>query len=392
MAYAVTCVRKQLESGNDFPIYHAAARTLFSGGSPYQTETGLHGYVYPPFFALAIAPLAALPLPAAVVVWYAINIGLISVALATVRRLLDEGAPGRIPRWALPASALALGGWFFDNLALGQVNIALLALTLAAALGFTGSRRDIGSGALLGLACAIKMHAALLLLPALVRGRWRAGVGFAAGLAAAVALLPAAILGPGRTVGLMEEWTEKVIAPSQAGTLQGSAIWDQSPQAALRRLTVAEPAFGDVRVNLASLTVAQFRRASGALGAALLALLLAVWIFGPAKGTRQSLLLDLGLAYCGTLLVVGFHLKAHFIALLLPGALVVGGLGATRTERSRGLALLTACAVLLILSNPGIVGRAVSSWALAYSSMTLATLLLTGLLVTRRLSRTGVTR
>jgi hypothetical protein len=101
---------------------------------------------------------------------------------------------------------------------------------------------------------------------------------------------------------------------------------------------------------------------------------------------------DFGLAYCGTLLVVGFNLKAHFIALLLPGAIAVCGLATSGARRSRGLAVLAVCAVLLILSNPGFVGRAISSWALAYSSMTLATLLLTGLLIRRRYSRPLSTR
>jgi len=63
----VLAVRKQLRDANDFPIYWNAARALLAGRSPYEVGTGLHGYVYLPWFAVAMVPLAMLPLPAAAV-------------------------------------------------------------------------------------------------------------------------------------------------------------------------------------------------------------------------------------------------------------------------------------------------------------------------------------
>ena len=57
LAIGIVSVGKQVRSGNDFPIYWQAARTLAAGGSPYDIESGLHGYVYPPFLAILLLPL-----------------------------------------------------------------------------------------------------------------------------------------------------------------------------------------------------------------------------------------------------------------------------------------------------------------------------------------------
>ena len=69
-----TAVHKQVRDGNDFPIYWQAARALLAGRSPYATGTGLHGYVYLPWFAWALVPLALLPLPAAAWCWFVANV------------------------------------------------------------------------------------------------------------------------------------------------------------------------------------------------------------------------------------------------------------------------------------------------------------------------------
>src|SRR5258706_4529808 len=71
---AVVAVHKQLRDGNDFPIYWQAARDLIAHRSPYDVASGLHGYVYLPWFALLLAPLAALPLPVAASLGYAANV------------------------------------------------------------------------------------------------------------------------------------------------------------------------------------------------------------------------------------------------------------------------------------------------------------------------------
>ncbi len=382
LAVGFVAVRRQLRDGNDFPLYWQAARALVSGRSPYDVLSGLHGYVYLPWFALLLGPLGALPLRTAVACWYALNLLFTWFAGRSLRVAL--GTAGLTPSpWLLLLATLPLAGLFHDNLVLGQANLFLLwliALSLRAALA--PSRAGLAREAAGGFAAALKMPAGLLVLPLVLRARWRGVVMFVVAGALAVAL-PFAVAGPAGGARELRDWREKVLAPAVAGTLQGSKIIDQSPHAGLRRLLVAEPAFGDTRVNVASLTPAAFSRVSRAVAVLLLAGYLTVWLLAPARATPAALLVDLSLACCAMVQVTGFNLKAQFVLLLLPAwtaaALAWGG---GRPRRAR--VLLVSAAALFLLSYPDLVGRTTANWLLAYSSMAIGTLLLAAALVRQR--------
>ncbi|MGE5180229.1 MAG: glycosyltransferase family 87 protein [Bacteroidota bacterium] len=382
-AIGAVSVGKQLRSGNDFPIYWGAARTLAAGGSPYDVASGLHGYVYPPFLALVLIPVGALPLGVAAWIWFVLSAAAAALACRVALRLVRRGwGPGGLARWAL-AAWLPLAGLAADNAALGQANLILLALGVAGSAELL-RRRDLRGGGLIGLAAAVKPHLALLLVPGLLRGRWRLAAGSAAALLLAGAVLPLAVVGPARTATLWREWGEKVMVPAREGTLQGSTVWDQSPQAGLRRLLVDAPAFDRTGVHVASLGPEAFGLVSRAWSALAGAILIAVWGFAPRRDDPRAELLDQGLAFTGTLLLVGYSLKAHFVALLLPLAIAT----ALARGRKGGIAVVAAADLLILLGNPGIAGRTVSNWCLAYSCITAATLLLAGFLAVRRLRLT----
>lgn len=161
--------------GFDFATYHRASAEMLSGRSPYATEM-FHGpvpaqgpgaqlYKYPPVFAQALAPLAALPVHAAQLVWLLLQGLLVMIGVwlagsagglaASPERLIWSGVAAT---WYLPV---------FDTLWKGNVSGPLAFL--------------VGLGAFLGL---------------------RAGL--AAGLAALVkgttlTLVPVALLAPGAT-------------------------------------------------------------------------------------------------------------------------------------------------------------------------------------------------
>jgi hypothetical protein len=382
----IASVSKQLRTGSDFPIYYHAARALLEGRSPYDVSSGLHGYVYLPFFALLLAPLALLPLPAASFLWYLASLAFAAASTAIAIRVVRGGDAASLPAVTAAATVVPLLGLFHDNLILGQANLLLLPLVLSGAAGLVASRPRAAPAALLGVAAALKMNAAIFLVPLLVRARFRPVAGFAAGAVAAF-LLPFLLLGPARGLDLASDWRAKVVTPAAAGTLQGSKIWDQSPQAALRRLLVDAPAYDGVSVHVASLSPEQFARVGRSASAAIVTVLVFVWIVGREKGSREAMLLDLGMACCGMLQVVGFNLKAQFVLLLLPG--LIGASWAFGTPRRSGggsRAALLAAAALLLLSNPGIAGRAVSNVMLAYSAITLATLLVLAVLIRARLA------
>jgi hypothetical protein len=81
VAIGFTAVHKQVRDGNDFPLYWQGARDLIAGASPYDVASGLHGYVYLPWFAWLLAPLALLPLPAAAACWHAANVAFLLLAV-----------------------------------------------------------------------------------------------------------------------------------------------------------------------------------------------------------------------------------------------------------------------------------------------------------------------
>jgi len=404
----VLAVRKQLRDGNDFPIYWQAARDLLAGHALYDVGTGLHGYVYLPWFAMLLAPLAHLPLPAAAAVWYVANVLFLWFG---ARAVLDAiRLAGLMPaNRTLFFATLPLAGLAHDNLVLGQANLCLFWLVASAtraavasssagarparsaAGGWPGALRE---GAAAGLAAALKMPAGLLVVPLAIRRRWRPAAMFVASVAL-VLTLPLLVRGPGGGVALYRDWASKVLAPAAAGTLQGSKVIDQSPHAGLRRLLVDEPAFGETRVNVLSLEPRTFARVSRRVAAALLAAYVLVWLAAPARATPRALLLDLSLGCCAMVQVTGFNLKAQFVVLLLPAwtaATMAFGRG-TRAGHGSGSrverVLLIAAGALFLLSQPDLVGRAASNLLLAYSSMAVGTLLLAAALARLRWAASG---
>lgn len=149
----------------DFGVYYQAARALHAGQSPYGA-----GYIYPPFFAGLLWPLAALDLGLASRLWLLVNVAAALALAALATRLLAPRVARR--RWfALVLAVLLLIPATYDTMLLGQVNL-LIALAVAGALALLLRQRllsDGAAGALLALAVAIKLYP-LALLPILL---WR---------------------------------------------------------------------------------------------------------------------------------------------------------------------------------------------------------------------------
>ena len=381
LADGTLSVLRQLRDGNDFPIYWGAAHALLAGASPYEVGSGLHGFVYLPWFALAMAPLALLPIVVAAWVWYLANLAFLWYSgRALLAALRHAGVTLR--GWVPALATLPLVGLLHDNLQLGQANLFLLWLV---SLGIRAAQRagaPAHRGVPFGWAAALKMPAAVLVLPLLMRRRFMVVLGVVLSVALAVGL--PLLEGGGTGVRLLQDWRAKVIAPAAAGTLQGSSIIDQSPQAALRRLLVAAPAFDDHAVNVASLEQSTFARVSRITSLVFLLGYVIVWLFAPRRDSARALLLDLALGCCAMVQLTGFNLKAQFVVLLLP-AWLAASLAWEQRWRTRRTALVVAGA-LFLLSQPGLVGRTASNWMLAYSSMTVATIILAKVLAWQRLT------
>lgn len=177
----------------DFTAYYLAAQAVVAGRSPYdlavlrelaaaQGSPSVVAYLYPPAFAVLLAPLAALPLGAANLVWFALQLLWLPLAALCIVRLVP--LPGRA-LGVLCAMALLMPA-VHHTLELGQVNLLLL-LLLALALFVLGPRPrgviwELLGGALLAGATLLKLFPAVLVLPLLAYRRWVALLGFGAGL------------------------------------------------------------------------------------------------------------------------------------------------------------------------------------------------------------------
>ncbi len=175
----------------DSGIYRQAAQAFLSGADVYSGKFGPPGlpFTYPPFALLTFVPLALLPSVLASILTFGVSV----VALvACVRWGQQYATGGRAGPWwltvALSACASVIVEPVRTTLGLGQVNLLLLALILG--LDARGGPRA-GWGA--GIASAVKVTPALLVVAQAVRGERRAfwrGVGafaLATGIAAVFA-------------------------------------------------------------------------------------------------------------------------------------------------------------------------------------------------------------
>jgi hypothetical protein len=149
----------------DFSNYYQAAAHLRMGSSPYR----VHAFDYPPLPAFVVVPLTVLPYDLARRAWLLFGQASLVAAAWCCWRALGAG------RAALLAVAMCWGvaGTLAENLVLGQLHPPML-LLLALAFALLDHRPSL-AGALVGVASALKLWPALLLL-ALATTRLRAAL------------------------------------------------------------------------------------------------------------------------------------------------------------------------------------------------------------------------
>jgi hypothetical protein len=141
-------------------------------------------FLYPPYVAVALAPLAALPYEAAFLAWLALNCVLFFSVCFSLERY--AGLTGRCALLLRLGAVCSLP--VFMALGLGQVSILLLALFTLAFFALRAGRDGI-AGVALALALVKPAYVVPFLLVLLVRRRWRALAAF--GLSTVVLALAA---------------------------------------------------------------------------------------------------------------------------------------------------------------------------------------------------------
>lgn len=223
VAFGVSRVERYPERG-DLGVYCEAGRAIIAGGDLYTDSHLGAGYLYPPFFALAMVPFSVLPVRVAAAAWYVLNLGAVFLLFATSFYLVERPrgmtmAPwlraklGALWRWkysfVLLATAAITARFWLHELRWGNINNHVWALSLLGVyFAFVGKRA--AGGAALGLAVATKVMTAPVLLFLLVRKEYRA-VLWAAAFVAALCIVPAAAVGWERNAALLGVWYEKVL-------------------------------------------------------------------------------------------------------------------------------------------------------------------------------------
>jgi alpha-1,2-mannosyltransferase len=175
----------QMSFMQDFvEYYYPTSRRIFEASTP------VPGYYYSSFFALALAPISALPPSVAMLVWGVIQLVSLAAFCVVSARLLMLSPTGT----ALYAGLVATSFPILHNLKWGQVSVPLTVCVTAACLAANRHKQAL-AGMLLALAAAVKFYPVAFAVYFLTRRNGRALLWF--GLVAFVCYiaLPVTLLG-----------------------------------------------------------------------------------------------------------------------------------------------------------------------------------------------------
>ena len=170
----------------DLGVYLGAARDLLHGQAlytvflhhPFPDPTLRPAYIYPPVFAVLVAPLGLLPDPVASLDW--LLIGQVALAGAVVIVFRSWRPRG----WALAALLCATLTFYplWVDAVQGQANLLILLLVTAGIVGIVSGRPR--AGAALGVAAALKLTPLFMIVWLLVDRRFRESGWMLAGMVA----------------------------------------------------------------------------------------------------------------------------------------------------------------------------------------------------------------
>jgi alpha-1,2-mannosyltransferase len=311
----------------DFVNYFGGAQAAAHGTDIYAdfkqswgTESWVVAYIYPPFFALLLAPLTALGLLAAARIWLLVVHAAFLVALALILRINPElSRSGR--RLFLLASFTFMPVYL--NLKFQQV--ATLWLLLLTATLWAALRRHAGlSGTFIAAAASLKVSP-IFLIPLFARlGRWRIAV---LGSVTLVAITAASLLAaPG-------SWQFFTVVLPRIGL--GTANWDNGSIDGLvsRIVELAPSLFGAATQTVAKVTI---------VAAVVIIVGITLWNARPSGDDAWTLRLSVAALITALLVVSSVTWQHHLVTLLLPIATATAWVTVRRPGARYGLGLAAA--------------------------------------------------
>lgn len=397
----------------DFTVFTEAGSAFFDGRDPYRV-TNARGwyYLYPPLFALMVAPLGVLDTQSQVLVWFWVSIALGFGCYFEARRLWAMVAAGSrsgrdrtIGRWVGLCAGLGVTLPAFDCLQRGQLGVALvypLLLGFRLVLESRGRRAVWLGGVVLAWPVVVKLLPALP-VACLVVQQWASALGRrrspgtsetskALALTAGVAsggilwllLVPAACLGWDANLGRLRTWVGKVVVNHNVAREHGfffDSVSNQSLYNAAHLLSAQVRGRAvkrsDYRYWLMADTVTARRRAADhatrrlvhAARAGLLALLGTLTLLSGYRGGLGVRAATYGLA-CLAIVLISPLAWTHYYVVALP-ALILAPAWLVATGRPRGALVLAALGALPVwihylairqVGPYGLLGLATTCW------------------------------
>jgi alpha-1,2-mannosyltransferase len=330
----------------DFSAYMGAARSMAAGGSPYaQFDPGTvvnAGFVYPPFTAILVRPLALLNDRAATIIWLALTLACSAAAAVIVARTALPASWPRTELGLLAAAAFAPAAYNYWH---GQIN-PLIFLLLALAYRSYVRDREITVGVLLGLAAGIKV-APLVLIVLLLRRRWWRGSAAMVATGALTVVIGLAVLGIGTTRAFLADVFPALMRAT-------GWIYDQSLGGAISRL-------GDQSVLVVQQTSLFIQAAN--IAAALFLLAAVAWATRPGVRAPAERSAEFGLGVSAMLLAGSIAWFPHFLHLLIP-IFAAFGLALARGWRTERNLVMAAAATLFAFGvlAPAAIGQLDIFW------------------------------
>jgi hypothetical protein len=170
-----------------------------------------HWFPTPPMVLISLAPLSKLGYVGAGVVWAALKV--VAILLAMVILIKGLGRENfAVPLGVMLATAVFSIRPIIGDITHGNLNIFMM-LWLAIAWGLYVRKRDFWAGIFVALAVATKITPALVLVYFLYKRAWRVCVGAGVGLVLFFVLIPGLVLGFGTNFDYLGEWFHMMVAP-----------------------------------------------------------------------------------------------------------------------------------------------------------------------------------
>jgi hypothetical protein len=363
----------------DFTVYRAAGSAVLEGADIYRAHNSRGwAYVYPPPFAIVMAPFAKMSVFWGALIWYIISVSLFAWAIVMAAKSAGGATVPKQGRWLLyVVPILLIAGWFVSAVTRGQASVVLSWLVIAAFYWHFRGRNVIGGLCLAG-AILLKVFPALLLAYFVWRRRWQFAAVTLIALSAGSLLLPATVFGWQRNITYIHEWAAAVAKPvlSDEATREQSYLNEQL-------LDPQKPRNQSLMAVIWRLTRSGWAREM-AMALAVLMALATAWVARRARDDIESLVASAAIAW--VLLVPPVSESHYFAMLLLPLAVVTGEASASSgTPVARRLA----CGTLIVFGVVSLVAVSLEA-AQSFGFLCWATVGLWAALVTLRAWRAGI--